>query len=129
MNVEQQIKYWCTSSDEDWEMAEIALANGKIRHALFFLHLAMEKLLKAHVCLVTGAQPSRIHDLIRLTSQAGLELADSWLLLLGRMNAFCLMGRYPGNPATQNIPIEVAYRYLQEAQEVRTWLQQRLFVP
>ncbi len=60
MNVEQQVAYWRTGSDEDWEMAEIALEKRKIRHGLFFLHLAMEKLLKAHVCRVTGEYPPKI---------------------------------------------------------------------
>ncbi|MBF0296141.1 MAG: HEPN domain-containing protein [Magnetococcales bacterium] len=107
-------------------MAEITLEKGKIRHGLFFLHLAMEKLLKAHVCQVTGSHPPRIHDLIRLTRQAELQLPEAWMLLLGRMNAFCLIGRYPGNPTSQNIANDVALRYLTDAQEVRTWLLQKL---
>ncbi|MBF0437703.1 MAG: HEPN domain-containing protein [Magnetococcales bacterium] len=129
MNVEQQVTYWRTGSDEDWDMVEIALEKGKIRHGLFFLHLAIEKLLKAHICRVTGGYPPKIHDLIRLTKQAELDVSEAWLLLLGRMNAFCLIGRYPGNPTAQNISIDVAYRYLHDAQEVRAWLQQTLFSP
>lgn len=129
MDVEQQVVYWRTGSDEDWDMAEIALEKGKIRHGLFFLHLAMEKLLKAHICRVTGEYPPKIHDLIRLTTRAGLDLSETWLLLLGRMNAFCLIGRYPGEPTAQNISIDVAHRYLHDAQEVRAWLQQTLSLP
>ncbi len=75
-----------------------------------------------------GRVPTQDHDLIRLTNQAGLDLSEAWMLLLGRMNAFCLIGRYPGNP-TQNISIDVAHRYLHDAQEVRAWLQQTLSSP
>lgn len=129
MDTEGQITYWCIGSDEDWDVAVELLKAKKIRHALFFLHLAMEKMLKAHVCRATGEQPPRIHDLVRLANRAGLDLPEAWLLLLGRMNAFCLMGRYPGNPTTQNISPDIAHRYLREAQEVRTWLQQKLSTP
>ena len=67
-------QYWHTGSDEDWEMAEIALEKGKIRHGLFFLHLAMEKLIKAHVFRVTGDLPPKIHNLLTLMQRAKLPI-------------------------------------------------------
>jgi hypothetical protein len=53
MNVAKQIDYWCTSSNEDWDVAVGLLERGKIRHGLFFLHLSLEKILKAHVLFAT----------------------------------------------------------------------------
>ena len=128
-NVQTQIEYWRASSDEDWEAAGLLVENGKIHHGLFFLHLAMEKLLKAHVCQTTNDHPPKIHDLVRLTQRAEMELHEEWMLLLGRVNAFCLIGRYPGNPQSQRISQDVARRYIGEVQEVRTWLLQKLSRP
>jgi HEPN domain-containing protein len=51
MNVSKQIDYWRTSGDEDFAAAESLLERGHLRHCLFFAHLAIEKMLKAHVTL------------------------------------------------------------------------------
>ncbi|MBF0261193.1 MAG: HEPN domain-containing protein [Magnetococcales bacterium] len=125
-NVQTQVDYWRTGSDEDWEAALLLVEKGKIHHGLFFLHLALEKLLKAHVCRAIHDHPPRIHDLVRLTRRAELELTEEWLLLLGKVNAFCQIGRYPGNPMSQRVSLEVAHRYIDNVQEVRAWLQQKL---
>ena len=128
-NVQTQVDYWWSGSDEDWDVAVMLVEKEKIHHGLFFLHLAMEKMLKAHVCRAIGDHPPKIHDLVRLTRRAELELPDEWLLLLGKVNAFCLIGRYPGNPQTQRISQDVARRYIAQAQEVRAWLAQKLSTP
>lgn len=47
-------------------------------------------------------------------------------ILLGRMNAFCLIGRYPGNLDSQQIPVESVKQYQQEALEVMLWLRNKL---
>ncbi|MBF0460798.1 MAG: HEPN domain-containing protein [Magnetococcales bacterium] len=86
MNIEKHILYWRTGSDEDWEMAEIALANGKIRHGLFFLHLAMEKLIKAHVSQVTQDVPPKIHNLLTLMQRANLPINQTTGARLAELN-------------------------------------------
>ncbi len=49
MDIEKQINYWLTSSKEDMEVGEELLEKGRYRYTLFFFHLAIEKILKAHV--------------------------------------------------------------------------------
>lgn len=121
MNIDQHIDYWRRGSDEDWEMAEIALEKGKIRHGLFFLHLAMEKLVKAHVCRVTRDQPPRIHNLVLLMQRANLPFDQKLGEFLTELNSFCLEGRYANEwespPSRQK-----ANKMVQQAQEMRTWL-------
>jgi predicted nucleotidyltransferase len=51
VDMARQANYWRQSSDEDWEVAQELVGNGRTRHGLFFAHLALEKLLKAFVCL------------------------------------------------------------------------------
>jgi HEPN domain-containing protein len=45
---------------------------------LFFAHLALEKLLKAHVCRATRDLAPRVHALLRLAERAGLMLPEDW---------------------------------------------------
>ncbi len=124
MNIAAQIAYWRAGSDEDIAAAASLLEKGHARHALFFAHLALEKLLKAHVCRVTQDVAPRVHDLFRLAELAGLPLSPEQATLLARFQKYCLEGRYPdlGPPAT----MEEAQRGVGEAQEVRQWLKSLL---
>lgn len=127
MNIDKQIDYWCTGSDEDWEVAEGLVANGKIRHGLFFLHLSMEKVFKAHICRVTGEHPPKIHNLLTLMERSELPVSKEWAELLGIMNQFCMIGRYPNDPFVDSIPAHNAMGYVHNAREIRKWLLQKLF--
>jgi HEPN domain-containing protein len=65
-------------------------------HALFFMHLVLEKLLKAHwVKNNESNHPPRTHDLVKLFEQTKLIIAEKEQSLLREMNRFQLDGRYP----------------------------------
>ena len=121
MNIIKHIEYWRVGSDEDWEMVEIALERGKIRHGLFFLHLAMEKIIKAHVTRTTEEPPPRIHNLIQLMKRANLPLNQEQTKLLKILNSYCMEGRYADEVAPPPSK-ERAMEILQQSLEVRTWL-------
>ena len=76
VDVPKQVDYWRTSSNEDFAAAESLLEKGHLRHSLFFAHLAIEKMLKAHVTRQTKEIPPRIHNLIRLAELAKLKLDE-----------------------------------------------------
>ena len=106
-------------------MAAKLLADRHVRHCLFFAHLALEKLLKAHVCLQTNDLAPRIHNLVLLAKLARLQMDDEQFNLLAVMNEFNLEGRYPDSavvPPTQ----DQAAAYLRRSEEVVTWLIKQL---
>ena len=121
MNVVKQINYWRTGSDEDWDAAVIMIEAGKMRHGLFFLHLAMEKIMKAHVTRTTEETPPRIHNLIQLMKRADLPLNQEQSKLLKILNSYCMEGRYANEVASPPSK-ERAMEILQQSLEVRTWL-------
>ncbi len=124
MDVARQVEYWRSGSAEDFAAAQ-SLADRHPRHALFFGHLALEKLLKAHVTHAAADVPPRIHDLLRLAELAGLSLSPEQREFLARFQQHCLAGRYPelhrGMPDPQAVTSELA-----QAREVLAWLQTRL---
>lgn len=125
MDVQRQIEYWLNGSQEDIEAAAVLMEKRKIRQGLFFAHLAVEKLLKAHVTKATDAVPPRIHDLLRLADLAGIALPPQRRAFLARLQRYCLEGRYPDfHPAATNC--EEAQIELNEAQETRSWLANQL---
>jgi HEPN domain-containing protein len=125
MDIQKQIEYWCTSSDEDWEVAAKLVKDGSIRHGLFFAHLALEKRLKALVCQNTQDIAPRIHNLPRLCQVAGLTLKPDHTDILADMNQFNIEGRYPEFHISQPSQQE-ALGYLTKSEEVLLWLTHQL---
>ncbi|MBW1995277.1 MAG: HEPN domain-containing protein [Deltaproteobacteria bacterium] len=95
IDINKQIEFWCEAAKEDWEVASDLVDRNRVRHGLFFAHLALEKALKAHVCLVTQDLAPRLHNLIRLSEIAELSLNPDQLDVLAEMHAFNIDGRYP----------------------------------
>lgn len=95
IDIAKQIEHWRTGSAEDWEVARGLIGQGKIRHGLFFAHLAVEKILKAHVCHAKNDIAPPLHNLIRLSEQAALTLNLNQKNLLAEVNSFNIEGRYP----------------------------------
>jgi HEPN domain-containing protein len=125
MDITRQIEYWRSGADEDWQVAVELVNSGRTRHGLFFAHLALEKLLKAHVCRATGDLAPRIHTLLRLAERTELSVSEPQRLFLARFDQYQLEGRYPDMlPIAPDI--ETAHNELRQAQEVFEWLIQRL---
>jgi HEPN domain-containing protein len=125
IDAHKQVIYWRDSSSEDWQVAIELVQNGRLRHGLYFAQLALEKLLKAHVCLATQDLAPRIHSLVRLAEIADLSLTPVQYDVLAEMNAFNIEGRYP-DTAMVLPSAEEARSYMQRAQEVVEWLKSQL---
>jgi len=125
VDIIQQIAHWRDGAREEWQVATELLQNARVRQALFFAHLALEKALKAHVCRHTGDLAPRTHNLVRLAEIAGLSVPPEHADVLAEMNEFVLAGRYPDT----TIPMPTlsdAGAYHRRAKEVFQWLIQQL---
>jgi HEPN domain-containing protein len=125
VNIEQQINYWRKGACEDWEVAHELIRNKRIRHGLFFAHLALEKALKAHICRQTRDLAPRTHNLVRLAELTALPIPSKQTETLAEMNSFNIEGRYPDTLSLPPEP-EEAIAYLKRAGEVFEWLMSRL---
>ncbi len=121
IDVERQVAHWRTGGEEDWAVARDLVARGSLRHGLFFAHLALEKVLKAHVCRRTGDLAPRLHNLVRLAELSGLVLEPRDLDVLAELNVFNLAGRYPDAGPVDVAPAE-ARDLVERADGVRQWL-------
>ena len=124
-DIPKQIEIWLKSADEDFSVAGHLIENGKFRHGLFFVHLALEKVIKAHYCKNQNKVPPKIHNLVRLSRLAGIETDIERQDMLATLNRFCLEGRYPEGLSI--IPDKnEALHYLQIAGEIFKWLKRQL---
>jgi HEPN domain-containing protein len=95
INIETQINYWRDGADEAWEVGADLVERGKTLYGLFFVHLAMEKMLKAHVCKQTQELAPKIHSLLRLAEIAMIGLTEEQKSTLNLVTIYCMEGRYP----------------------------------
>jgi HEPN domain-containing protein len=121
IDVEKQVAFWRQGAEEDWAVAHELIAGGRSRHALFFAHLALEKLLKACIVSKSGDLAPRLHNLVRLAELAGLPLSEAQIDLLSDMNAFNLEGRYPESSLSPPTQAE-AQAIMEQADKAFTWL-------
>jgi HEPN domain-containing protein len=121
MDLDKQIEYWRQGSEEELEVAGELLKLRKWRQGMFFAHLALEKILKAHVTKTTRAIPPKSHKLVRLAELAALTLSEQQRDFLREFQIYNIEGRYPDLPAPPLDP-ETVQRQLAVATEMIEWL-------
>jgi HEPN domain-containing protein len=83
-------------------------------------------MLKAHVTEVTRAVPVKTHDLIYLVKKSAIDLPETFLDFIGKINTASIPTRYPQDlqSALRDYPEPVARDYLRQTQELIEWLKQ-----
>ncbi|WP_045222263.1 HEPN domain-containing protein [Desulfonatronum thioautotrophicum] len=95
MDTNEQIAYWHRSAFRDWEAAEDLFGSGRNMHALFFAHLAVEKLFKAHwVKENPGVLPPSTHNLGIIAERLQLQLPPQFKDELQVITTWNLEARY-----------------------------------
>ncbi len=102
------------------------LSTGRYLYVIFMCHLALEKMLKAHVTQVTGEIPGKTHDLLYLVEKAKLVVPREFLDFVGKINSTSVPTRYPEDLQTilKEFARTVAEDYLKRTKEVIVWLKQ-----
>ena len=128
MSQTEAIKYWIESAAEDWDVAVRLLASKKYHHALFFVQLTLEKLIKAFHIKNNDDSPLYIHNLVLLAQKSGIELTDQQREELKEVSTFNITARYDSykrdffNRATP----EYAQKWFDLADKLRQLLLEKL---
>lgn len=125
LNIGKQVEYWRNGAIEDWQVGKELIEKNHFRHGLFFLHLALEKILKANVCHKTNDIAPPIHNLTRLTDKARLRLTEEQQNLLAEANEFNIEGRYPELLLPVPTQDEVN-NFMVRSEEIFKWLTKQL---
>ena len=129
MKIEEHINYWIESAEHDLSTAEALLETGKYDWSLFIAHLVLEKVLKAmYVQTNENKIPPKVHNLVRLSELALLELNDEKRIFFDRVNDFNLEVRYPEfkNEFYKLCTKELATENLIKIKESFTWIKSLL---
>jgi len=125
MTKEQHIKHWVDSAQYDWSGAEDAFNTKHYVHCLFWAHLVLEKLAKAHWVKTHQENiPPKVHNVHWLLEQSNIDLGEDMMNFLEKFNEFQLEGRYPDyiNNIYQRCTKELTSERLEKVKEARQCL-------
>jgi HEPN domain-containing protein len=129
MNQKDIIDYWVSEADEALDVARHLFEKEDFSYALFFGHLAVEKMIKAILVNNCNEQtPPRTHNLLRLAKEAKIEVNDELQSALIRITAFNLEARYPDykKEFRKKCTRQFTETELEKIMEVCTWLKSML---
>jgi HEPN domain-containing protein len=129
VDVQQQIKYWKSEARRSFEIAQLLFEKNKRPEALFFGHLALEKIFKAAVVRQTKDLAPLIHDLNRLAKAAGLQFTIDQQRELQRITSFNIAGRYDNDKIAFHKQCTKPYTKKQMAliKDYFIWLEKNIF--
>ena len=113
MNVKKLQNYWFVGYKDAFLTAKKLYETKRYHHALFFGHLALEKLLKAVVVKKTKTHATPTHDLRILIKESGIELSQDFTENIKNINAFNIRARYDD--------IKLAFYKLATKEYTRIW--------
>lgn len=115
---------WIVGSEYEFGNARAMFEAGRYPYVVFFCHLALEKMLKAHVTEVTQSAPAKTHNLMYLVRKAGLQVPPEALDFLGEASNGSVPARYPDDmqKLLADTTREVAERWLRSTEEALEWL-------
>lgn len=90
----EAIEYWLKSSRDDLDTAKKLFSLKKYNHALFFLHLALEKIIKGAYLSKKNEAPPLVHDLVLLAEKAEIETSQIEKEELVEISTFNIAARY-----------------------------------
>ncbi len=124
IDVEKTISYWLESAAYDLETGKTLLRSKKYPYALFFGHLAIEKVLKALVVKQTGDHAPFSHSLVVLAGKSALGISEAMIDQLAEFMEFHTEARYPDAKLEfyQKCTKEFAQEKFKEIKEVYKWL-------
>lgn len=90
----EAIEFWLKSSQDDLDTAKKLFSLKKYNHALFFLHLSLEKIIKAVYLSKKDEAPPLVHDLVILTEKAEINISSAEKEELVEISTFNIAARY-----------------------------------
>lgn len=121
---EKAVTYWIESAAYDLETGKALLRSKRYPYALFFGHLAIEKLLKALLVEKTGEHAPHSHSLIMLVQKTDIGMPEPMIDQLAEFMEFHIEARYPDVTMEfyRKCTRDFALLKFKEIREVYTWL-------
>ena len=95
VKIKNLINYWSATAQYDYKTMLSLFKSRRYANALFFSHIVLDKIFKAHVVKGIKKAAPYTHALVRLYKLSGLSLSEEEVDLLYQINDFNIRSRYP----------------------------------
>jgi HEPN domain-containing protein len=128
MNIDPIRKFWEEEALEALTVADHLFEKGDYSYALFFGHLAVEKIIKALYVVKKKGQAPYLHNLFRLAELIEIPLTETQKNQLIKITAYHLESRYPDEKRSfrRKCDQDFTRAELAEINEVFQWLKSML---
>ena len=94
MTHQEAVRYWLEGAEEAWKTAKHLYKGKRYDHSLFFVHLTIEKVLKAVYIDGKSEAPPLVHNLSKLAKDCALALSEREIKQLDEISKFNISARY-----------------------------------
>jgi len=124
----QLIEYWMQGSEDEWEYMDVLYHAGKYVPALFFLHLSIEKILKAYYVKEIQDYAPLTHHLVFIAKKSNIDLSEEYESFLTDLFPYNLATRYPEdrNNLKENCSKSLATALINKGKDFKEWLLAKL---
>ncbi len=129
MTIKEIENYWVASSDDDMETSKVLFVKRKYVQSMFFLHLSVEKILKALYVRKNNAEAPFGHNLQILAQKTpDVPFEKEHLETLAKMTTFNITARYDDYKRSfyKICNEDFADKYLRIGQEMIKWLKSQM---
>jgi len=123
------VKNWVATSNYDLQTAGAMYKAGRYLYVVFMCHLAIEKMLKAHLAHKYPEDvPPKIHNLIHLSRRTEITLPENLKDFFQRIDNVSVATRYPEDLRILSAEFnkDTAKRILTDTKRMIKWLKQHL---
>ncbi len=124
MDVQKIKDFWIEEATESLQVTRHLYEKKDYSYALFFAHLAIEKILKAIYVSRKNEHAPFIHNLQRLAELSGIQLNDAKRDALIKITTFNLESRYPDEKRSfrNKCTEEFTKNEIEETEDIFKWL-------
>lgn len=129
MDLKEIEKYWIESSQDAFDIAKTLFENNKFVYSMFFLHLSIEKMLKALFVNQNQSESPFGHNLQNIASKIkNINFDKNTMELFTQITTFNIAGRYDDYKKSfyYICNLEFATNYLTKGKELLEWLKSQL---
>jgi len=94
MTQQEAMDIWIEGYKDALDTAQKLFSSKKFNHSLFFLHLALEKILKAVYIFKKDEAPPYTHDLVTLAEKCLINMSNEEKVQLTEISEFNVSARY-----------------------------------
>src|SRR3989338_4358789 len=126
MTMEKEFDLWFSKAKESLEDAKAGFSKHRYGLTAFCCQQVLEKLLKAAVIKRKNQRPRKIHDLLPLLRESGLDMPEAKITEIAKISKFYFLVRYPDINRKFFATPQIAKTTLEKTKEIFLWIEKKL---